>query len=80
MCQRRFCILLGDHHAANALAAYAVAIHCGVDAASAARALNEAVPLSEHRMAVTVRADQVTILDDAYNASPESMKAEVSSR
>lgn len=67
--------LLGDHHAANALAAYAVAIHCGVDAASAARALNEAVPLSEHRMAMTVRADQVTILDDAYNASPESMKA-----
>lgn len=67
--------LVGDHHAANALAAFAVARQCGLSAADAAAALSEAKALSAHRMAVTRRADGVTILDDAYNASPESMRA-----
>lgn len=67
--------LVGDHHANNALAAYAVARECGVPAATAAAAISAARPLSPHRMALTERADGVRILDDAYNASPESMKA-----
>ncbi len=67
--------LVGDHHAANGLAAYAVARECGLGAADAAVAVSAARPLSAHRMALTERADGVTILDDAYNASPESMKA-----
>ncbi|MBC7298872.1 MAG: UDP-N-acetylmuramoyl-tripeptide--D-alanyl-D-alanine ligase, partial [Demequina sp.] len=67
--------LVGDHHATNALAALAVARACGLDLAVAAEAVSRARPLSAHRMALTERADGVTILDDSYNASPESMRA-----
>jgi UDP-N-acetylmuramoyl-tripeptide--D-alanyl-D-alanine ligase len=67
--------LLGDHHAANALAAIAVAQECGMSTADAAAAVSAASPASPHRMALTERADGVRILDDAYNASPESMRA-----
>jgi UDP-N-acetylmuramoyl-tripeptide--D-alanyl-D-alanine ligase len=67
--------LIGEHHVANALAALAVALECGLDANAAARAVAAAGPVSEHRMAVTVRADGITIIDDSYNASPESMRA-----
>jgi len=67
--------LVGDHHASNALAAYAVARRCGVDAADAAQAISAARPVSAHRMALSTRSDGVTVLDDSYNASPESMRA-----
>ncbi len=67
--------LVGDHHATNALAALAVARACGLDPEAAAAAVSRARPLSAHRMALTERQDGVTILDDAYNASPESMRA-----
>lgn len=67
--------LVGDHHATNALAALAVARVCGLDPETAAVAVSRARPLSAHRMALTERQDGVTILDDAYNASPESMRA-----
>jgi len=67
--------LVGDHHATNALAALAVARVCGLDPEAAAVAVSRARPLSAHRMALTERQDGVTILDDAYNASPESMRA-----
>jgi len=67
--------LVGDHHATNALAALAVARVCGLDPEAAAAAVSRARPLSAHRMALTERQDGVTILDDAYNASPESMRA-----
>lgn len=67
--------LVGDHHAANALAAIAVALECGIPVAEAAAAVSAAVPMSPHRMALYERPDGVRILDDAYNASPESMRA-----
>lgn len=67
--------LVGDHHAANGLAAMAVALECGLTASDAAVAVSAAVPLNPHRMALTRRADGVAIIDDAYNASPESMRA-----
>lgn len=67
--------LIGDHHASNALAAIAVALECGLSADDAAAAVSRAIPLSAHRMALHERADGVRILDDAYNASPESMRA-----
>jgi len=67
--------LIGDHHATNALAAIAVALECGMTAEAAAAAVGAAVPVSPHRMALHTRADGVRILDDAYNASPESMRA-----
>ncbi|WP_062203129.1 UDP-N-acetylmuramoyl-tripeptide--D-alanyl-D-alanine ligase [Demequina salsinemoris] len=67
--------LVGVHHITNALAAASVALACGLTFQDVAARLAEAGPLSEHRMALTERADGVRILDDAYNASPESMKA-----
>ncbi|MFW2513538.1 UDP-N-acetylmuramoyl-tripeptide--D-alanyl-D-alanine ligase [Demequina sp. SO4-13] len=67
--------LVGEHHVTNALAALAVALECGTDLDEALARLSEALPLSPHRMALTERSDGVWILDDSYNASPESMRA-----
>jgi UDP-N-acetylmuramoyl-tripeptide--D-alanyl-D-alanine ligase len=67
--------ILGEHHVMNALAAIAVAIELGVDLDVAVNAL-EAVPRAERwRMEVLQRADGVVVINDAYNASPDSMAA-----
>ncbi|GGR01625.1 UDP-N-acetylmuramoyl-tripeptide--D-alanyl-D-alanine ligase [Streptomyces netropsis] len=67
--------LYGEHHVSNALAAAAVAHELGMPAHEIATALSEAGQLSRWRMEVTERADGVTIVNDAYNANPESMRA-----
>jgi UDP-N-acetylmuramoyl-tripeptide--D-alanyl-D-alanine ligase len=67
--------LVGEHHVTNALAALATAVECGLDPAVAAAKIAAAGPVSEHRMAVVERSDGVTVIDDSYNASPESMRA-----
>jgi UDP-N-acetylmuramoyl-tripeptide--D-alanyl-D-alanine ligase len=67
--------LVGAHHVGNALAAAAVALECGMPLAHVATALSEATPTSRWRMEPTERADGVLILNDAYNANPESMRA-----
>ncbi|WP_061960369.1 UDP-N-acetylmuramoyl-tripeptide--D-alanyl-D-alanine ligase [Demequina flava] len=67
--------LVGEHHVTNALAAIAVALEAGLTVGDSAERVAAATPLSPHRMALTVRADGVRILDDSYNASPESMRA-----
>ncbi|WIM89184.1 UDP-N-acetylmuramoyl-tripeptide--D-alanyl-D-alanine ligase [Candidatus Mycobacterium wuenschmannii] len=65
----------GDHHVSNALQAAAVALECGATPAQVAAALAGAGPVSGHRMRVSTRADGVTVIDDAYNANPDSMRA-----
>ena len=65
----------GDHQVANALCAAAVALQCGATVKQVAAALAQAGPVSRHRMHVTTRADGVTVIDDAYNANPDSMRA-----
>ncbi|AVV43138.1 UDP-N-acetylmuramoyl-tripeptide--D-alanyl-D-alanine ligase [Streptomyces sp. ID05-04B] len=67
--------LYGEHHVSNALAAAAVAHELGMSAQEIATALSEAGSLSRWRMEVTERPDGVTIVNDAYNANPESMRA-----
>jgi UDP-N-acetylmuramoyl-tripeptide--D-alanyl-D-alanine ligase len=65
----------GEHQVPNSLAAAAVAIELGMPVAAVAEALSAAEPQSRWRMEVTERADGVTVINDAYNANPESMQA-----
>ncbi|MEU8676691.1 UDP-N-acetylmuramoyl-tripeptide--D-alanyl-D-alanine ligase [Streptomyces sp. NPDC048560] len=67
--------LYGEHHVSNALAAAAVAHELGMSVTEIAVALSEAGTLSRWRMEVTERPDGVTVVNDAYNANPESMRA-----
>lgn len=67
--------LHGEHHVGNALAVIAVALECGMAMGIVAEALADARPASRWRMEVTERADGVTIINDAYNANPDSMRA-----
>ncbi len=67
--------ILGEHHIMNALAAAAVSHLLGASKQQIEGAL-EAMELAERwRMQRIVRADGVTIINDSYNASPDSMKA-----
>ncbi len=67
--------LLGEHHASNAAAAAAAALAVGVDLDTVATALSTATNASRWRMEVRERSDGVTIVNDAYNANPDSMRA-----
>jgi UDP-N-acetylmuramoyl-tripeptide--D-alanyl-D-alanine ligase len=67
--------ILGEHHVMNALAACAVADQLGIDHGTIVTAL-ETLPLAERwRMQLTNRADGISVINDAYNASPDSTKA-----
>ena len=67
--------ILGEHHVMNALAAAAVADQLGIQREKIAEALGK-MPLAERwRMQLLERNDGVTIINDAYNASPDSTKA-----
>jgi UDP-N-acetylmuramoyl-tripeptide--D-alanyl-D-alanine ligase len=65
----------GRHQVGNALLAAAVASHAGVDPAAIAATLGDPDGLSTRRMDVFDRADDVTVIDDSYNANPASMAA-----
>jgi UDP-N-acetylmuramoyl-tripeptide--D-alanyl-D-alanine ligase len=64
----------GQHSVSNALAAAAVALEFGFDAAGIASALHGFVPPSRRMNVVTGR-NGATVIDDSYNASPGSMEA-----
>jgi UDP-N-acetylmuramoyl-tripeptide--D-alanyl-D-alanine ligase len=67
--------ILGEHHIMNALAAASVATLLGAAKEQIVSAL-EAMELAERwRMQRFIRPDGVTVINDAYNASPDSMKA-----
>ena len=68
--------LLGAHQVTNALAAAATAWALGVAPDRIAEVLSGTGPRSRSRLAVRTRdSDSVTVVDDAYNAFPESMEA-----
>lgn len=67
--------LVGEHHVHNALAAAAAALAVGLTLDDVAAGLTAADALSPHRMHVVDRADGVTVIDDSYNANPDSMRA-----
>ena len=66
---------LGIHQAINAAAAAAAGIAVGMSLADVGAALENATAQSPMRMAKTVREDGVVVINDAYNANPESMAA-----
>ncbi|MCA0143578.1 UDP-N-acetylmuramoyl-tripeptide--D-alanyl-D-alanine ligase [Blastococcus sp. LR1] len=67
--------VVGEHQVANALSAAGAALAVGMAPAQVAAALSAAGPRSRWRMELTRRDDGVTIVNDAYNANPESMRA-----
>ena len=67
--------LMGEHQAHNAAAAAAVAVALGMRLEQVAGALSAAGAGSRWRMEVSERGDGVTVINDAYNASPDSMRA-----
>jgi UDP-N-acetylmuramoyl-tripeptide--D-alanyl-D-alanine ligase len=67
--------VVGEHQVANALSAAGAALAAGMAPAEVAAALSAAGPRSRWRMEVSRRDDGVTVVNDAYNANPESMRA-----
>jgi UDP-N-acetylmuramoyl-tripeptide--D-alanyl-D-alanine ligase len=65
----------GEHQVGNALAAAAVALELGVGVERVAQGLAGAVPVSKWRMEVGESAAGLTVINDAYNANPESVRA-----
>ncbi len=67
--------VVGEHQVANALSAAGAALAAGLDLPAVAAALGAAEARSRWRMEVDRRSDGVTVVNDAYNANPESMRA-----
>lgn len=65
----------GRHQVGNSLAAAAVARELGMPLSTLADALGRLWPVSTRRMDVFDRADDVTVIDDSYNANPASTAA-----
>ncbi|MFT3723538.1 MAG: UDP-N-acetylmuramoyl-tripeptide--D-alanyl-D-alanine ligase [Hyphomonadaceae bacterium] len=71
---------VGEHWAANAALALLAAVVAGVPPHKAAEALSGYAPPAGRGVAETLRLPQggeVTLVDDAYNANPESMRAAI---
>ena len=65
----------GRHQVGNSLAVLAAAPEVGVPLERAVEVLATAGPASRWRMEVTERPDGVTVVNDAYNANPDSVRA-----
>ncbi len=65
----------GAHQVGNALAAAAVAVSQGLEVVEVAAALSRATARSQWRMELSERPDGVLVVNDAYNANPDSMAA-----
>ena len=67
--------VVGEHQVSNALAVAAAGLELGLGLDQVATGLTGAARASRWRMEVTDRPDGVTVINDAYNANPESMRA-----
>jgi len=67
--------ILGEHQAMNAAAALLAAEELGIDRTLALQTLSELEIAERWRMQPIMRKDGVLIINDAYNASPDSMRA-----
>ncbi|MFC7624017.1 UDP-N-acetylmuramoyl-tripeptide--D-alanyl-D-alanine ligase [Microlunatus sp. GCM10028923] len=69
--------VLGRHQVGNAVAAAAAALAVGVRFDDVVQRLSAAEARSRFRMEVAERPDGVLVVNDAYNANPESMRAAI---
>jgi UDP-N-acetylmuramoyl-tripeptide--D-alanyl-D-alanine ligase len=67
--------ILGEHHVMNALAAIAATAALGVPVERSVPAIELLARAERWRMEVLPRPDGVVVINDAYNASPDSMAA-----
>ncbi|MEX0426491.1 UDP-N-acetylmuramoyl-tripeptide--D-alanyl-D-alanine ligase [Nocardioides sp. DS6] len=67
--------VVGAHQVMNAAAAAAAALTAGATLEQVVDGLTAVTALSKWRMEVHELADGVTVLNDAYNANPDSMRA-----
>ena len=67
--------LLGEHHVSNALAAAAVAHRCGLSERAIVTTLRTSGAASRWRMELIDSPQGITVLNDAYNANPDSMRS-----
>lgn len=67
--------VLGEHHVMNALAATAVGLELGLSLAEIVEELEATTVAGRWRMEVMGGREGITIVNDAYNASPDSMSA-----
>lgn len=67
--------LLGEHHAMNVAAAAAAALAAGLTPDQVLAGLASAHPASPHRMELHHCARGIDVVNDAYNANPESTAA-----
>lgn len=68
---------IGVHQVENAAAAATMALAVGVSLDDVAQRLSSVADVSRWRMEPHVRADGLLVVNDAYNANPESMSAAV---
>ena len=67
--------LHGRHQAFNAAAVVAAALAAGLDLQTSVDAIERTTAISAHRMDVRRRPDGLVVVDDAYNANPDSVRA-----
>lgn len=67
--------IAGEHNVYNALAAAAVAAHFGLNADEIRQGIENVQTISGRSN--LIRKDGITVIDDCYNANPDSMKASV---
>lgn len=69
--------VLGEHHVMNALATVAASRALGVPLVEIVSALESVTLAEQWRMQVLGGRDGITVINDAYNASPDSMSAAI---
>lgn len=67
--------ILGEHHVMNVLATIAATRALGIPPERSVPRLEELVRAERWRMEVLTRDDGIVVINDAYNASPDSMSA-----
>ncbi len=69
--------IAGRHNVKNALAAAACALSAGVPLAAVVQGLQAFEPVKGRSRALTLEAGRISLVDDTYNANPDSVRAAI---